>query len=372
MATTSNSGGFMNALRSPEGIAAATTGGLGLIEGILRSKGDAKQAAAEREMRMRELLNGIGRDEQANLFDRQRAYLDSTQMDPAAQARHLFSASALGDLAGRGATRVGPGGVQNPFRPSAQTQGFVGPEALAEHAARFYGAAGSINPAAARPDLSAMGFGQAGAARQGQVTGEIDAAGQQLAALNSQRRSDLLGSLQGGGQGPVTQNGPQLDGMNDQMRTSAAWQDWMRQQGEDPARVSLNDSQRRALQAHMAANGIQFGPGMEIDPAGNVNQDQGVSRYARTAGKIGLMAAPFALMAVPGLQGAGMAAMLGRAGASAGLGYLGGGARGAAVGAASSLGGDYFTRPRVPVPSPQAAPSPMPSPSPYTLPEPRR
>lgn len=73
----------------------------------------------------------------------------------------------------------------------------------------------------------------------------------------------------------------ELDRFNDQLRASAAWQNFMRANGIDLSRpVRLSDQQRKALQTQLQRSGIvTFGKGLEIDQAGNVNQDEGFSKY---------------------------------------------------------------------------------------------
>lgn len=205
---------FLDALMSPEGMAAAVSGGLGVGQAFLQNRSNAnlqrEQQVYDRQALLAQLLNGANADQQGDYLARQQAHMNTFAMNPVAQQRHLFTAGVLGDLAQRGPTRVGGGGVSNPFQTSAQTQGYVQPDALAEAASRFYGAAGALNPQATPADLSAMGFGQAGAARQQSVHDSINRSRNTINDLNTQRRSDLINMLQQGGQGQ--QGGPAPEG----------------------------------------------------------------------------------------------------------------------------------------------------------------
>lgn len=112
-------------------------------------------------------------------------------------------------------------------------------------------------------------------------------------------------------------NGRTLDQFNDQLRASQVWQDFMRRIGQNPARPHLSDQQRKQLQAELQRTGIQFAQGMEIDPAGNVNQDQHLGRNIAIGAGIGggALLSLFGLPGVfPGLLNSGGAA--GAAGAS--------------------------------------------------------
>lgn len=128
-----------------------------------------------------------------------------------------------------------------------------------------------------------------------------------------------------------TRNGIPLDRFNDALRESPAWQAFMRNAGYDvaagPQRIRLSDAQRRQLQGQLERAGFRFPSGMQIDPAGNVNQDQGVSAAVRN---------PWIM--VPVIAGATLATM-GAAGFGplAGLLSSGGSAAGAAGGAAAGV-----------------------------------
>ena len=126
-------------------------------------------------------------------------------------------------------------------------------------------------------------------------------------------------------------NGVTLNQFNDALRASPAWQAFMQRSGQNPASVRLSDSQRQALQRELEGAGMVFPRGMEIDPAGNINQDQGMSR---------LWANPWFRWSVIG--GAALATM-GAAGWGPLAGVMGGGGSGA-VASASSLTADTALR----------------------------
>lgn len=106
----------------------------------------------------------------------------------------------------------------------------------------------------------------------------------------------------------------------------------------------LNDKQRKQVQALVERDlGFQFPKGIEIDPAGNMNEDEGAVKQLK---KYGIPAAQIGLGVLTG----GMslpASMAINAGAGAGFGALkGGGLRGiltgAGLGAASAYGGNVL------------------------------
>ena len=310
-----NKNSFMNSLMSPEALAALGMGGLGFVSNMLSSRNDGKERQLDRDLEMRRLLAGIAGDDLVDQRTRQQLYLGSMGMDPVSQSRDLFSANLLRDIAGRGPQQIVPGqGNVNKFTPSESTMGFLSEGALAENAGRFYGAAGALDPNQARPDMSAMGFGPAGAAQQGRVDSTINDAAARHAASTQARRDALLGSIEGTG-GPSSGNA--VDAQGQQIVNP------------DPSRL-VWDPQRKAF----------------------VKKDDGGSKMG-TFGKILGMAAPFALMAVPGLQGAGIGMMAARAGASAGIGMATAKMQGAsgrqalangAINGGMSVGGDYFNR----------------------------
>jgi hypothetical protein len=79
--------------------------------------------------------------------------------------------------------------------------------------------------------------------------------------------------------GPIpTRSGLSLDAVNDALRASPAWQDFIRRKGQaGGARVKLSDADRRELETELARAGLVLPEGMNIDPAGNINEkNQGV------------------------------------------------------------------------------------------------
>ena len=132
-----------------------------------------------------------------------------------------------------------------------------------------------------------------------------------------------------------TDNGITLDQFNDQLRQTPGWAAFMQRAGFrlDGSPIRLSDSQRRALRSELERNGMRFERGMEIDQAGNVNQDQRI-----LSGRNILIAAGIAGAALTGFGAAGigpLAGMMGGGAAAAG----GGGAAAAAGGGAAAAGG---------------------------------
>lgn len=201
----SNRNGLLNSLMSPEAIAAIGMGGLGFASGIMGSRANASEGRLTREQHNRELLAAQSGDALEDMRLRQQGYMNTLQQDPVSQARALFSANMLRDLAGHGSSRVAPGqGVTNPFSVSPESMNFLSPDALADNASRFYSAAGSLDPNQQRPDLAAMGFGDAGAARQGGVDSTIQSAADRYEKLRRQQREDLLNTISTPSGGPLS------------------------------------------------------------------------------------------------------------------------------------------------------------------------
>lgn len=147
-------------------------------------------------------------------------------------------------------------------------------------------------------------------------------------------------------------NGRTLDAFNDQLRASSAWQTWMRARfGTDPdgatkRAVRLSDRQRKELRQYLAQNGVTLPDGMEVDPAGNVNQNHGFGKQLKKWGPIAAGAAVTAF-GIPGLMpgliggggtAAGSTATLGSTFGVPGLGAAGA-PGGALYGAAAPTGG---------------------------------
>ena len=135
----------------------------------------------------------------------------------------------------------------------------------------------------------------------------------------------------GAGLTTPTDNGIGLDRFNDLMRAGPLWQNFMARAGYGTpgnlaTTIRLTDNQRRALQAELQAAGVMFDPGMEIDPAGNVNQDQSIfgnNKWVRFA-IIGAAVAA-TVFGVPGLWGGFVGGGAGGAGATATVPMVGGG-----------------------------------------------
>lgn len=114
-----------------------------------------------------------------------------------------------------------------------------------------------------------------------------------------------------------TKNGVQLDSFNDTLRESPIWQKFMTSLGYDlsrPAPIHLSDDQRKALADQLRAAGVPITGPMEIDPAGNINQNQSPMKKMAIAAAIGGLA-------MTGLGAAGigpMAGMMGAGGAATG------------------------------------------------------
>lgn len=136
-------------------------------------------------------------------------------------------------------------------------------------------------------------------------------------------------------------NGVALDQFNDGLRASPAWQAFIQRSGFQPGgRIKLSDSQRQALQRELEAAGVRLPEGMNVDPAGNINQVAGVLKNRWV--QIGLgSAAALATMGAAGFGplagvlsgGGGGAAAAGGAGAA---GASGVGAAGTAAGVAGA------------------------------------
>lgn len=133
-----------------------------------------------------------------------------------------------------------------------------------------------------------------------------------------------------------SQNGLELDRFNDALRASPAWRQFISAQGFNPSGpIKLSGNQREALKRQLQSAGIQFPKGLEIDPAGNVNQDAGVSKIlGNKIVQIGLIAGASALT----LGAAGLGPLAGVMGgsSSAAAGTAAAGTTAAATGAGMS------------------------------------
>lgn len=74
---------------------------------------------------------------------------------------------------------------------------------------------------------------------------------------------------------------PQIDQFNLRLRGNPQYQAFLRSMGADPSGpLRLSDSQRRQAAAWVRRNVGDIGD-LEIDPAGNINQDEGFSRHRK-------------------------------------------------------------------------------------------
>lgn len=157
-----------------------------------------------------------------------------------------------------------------------------------------------------------------------------------------------------------TENGVALDQLNDALRRSPAWQRFMIQRfgtnPQDPTSanpiVRLTDNDRRLLQSEIERYIGPFPDGMEIDPGGNVNQNQGF--WAHWYFWVpALAAATIITMGVAGWGPlAGVLSAGGGGGAAAGVAAAGGGGAAAAAGtgagtAAAIVGAASAVVPRI-------------------------
>lgn len=133
-----------------------------------------------------------------------------------------------------------------------------------------------------------------------------------------------------------TDSGLTLDKVNDALRASPAWQDFMRRKGQLGGRVKLSDADRRELETVLATAGVPMPKGMNIDPAGNINEsNQGV--FQNKWVQAGLIAA--AAAATMGAAGFGPLAGL----LSSGGGAATGGTAAAATAAGTTAAGGAGT-----------------------------
>jgi hypothetical protein len=98
-----------------------------------------------------------------------------------------------------------------------------------------------------------------------------------------------------------------LDQFNASLRSSQFYQDWMRAHGIDITKpVGLTDSQRKAFRRDLEAIGVQFQGDLEIDKAGNMNQNEGFGKQLKRWGPIvgGAAALAFGIPAIVGAVGA--------------------------------------------------------------------
>lgn len=126
------------------------------------------------------------------------------------------------------------------------------------------------------------------------------------------------------------------------MQTNGVKDQWLRANGIDPSRpIKLSDAQRMAFQRYLESQGAVFPDGVEIDPAGNMNENEGFGKQLKKWGPLAAAAA-VSLFGIPGTPIAGLLGG-GSAGAAASAGGAAEGgvtvAPGAVVGPASAAGG---------------------------------
>lgn len=127
-----------------------------------------------------------------------------------------------------------------------------------------------------------------------------------------------------------------IDQFNDSLRQSQFYKDWMRAHGINlTGPIKLSDPQRKAFQRDLAAIGVGFDGGLEIDPAGNMNQNEGFGKQLKRWGPI-VGGAALAAFGIPGV----MPGLIG-GGATAGGGAAATAASGAASAAPAAAGGGF-------------------------------
>lgn len=124
-----------------------------------------------------------------------------------------------------------------------------------------------------------------------------------------------------------------LDQFNQSLRSSQFWRDWLRARGLNPdGPVKLTDQQRKQLQRDLAAIGVDS-KGLEIDPAGNLNQNEGFGKQAKRWGPV-VGGAALMAFGIPGV----MPGMFAGGGAAAGGAAAGGAGAATGAGVASAAG----------------------------------
>jgi hypothetical protein len=73
---------------------------------------------------------------------------------------------------------------------------------------------------------------------------------------------------------------PDINAWNEQWRSSPEYRQILASVGADPnGPLRLTDQQRKMVQAALEQSGVSFEGGLEIDPAGNLNEDEGWSKH---------------------------------------------------------------------------------------------
>jgi hypothetical protein len=134
----------------------------------------------------------------------------------------------------------------------------------------------------------------------------------------------------------------EIDAFNERLRANPDYQQFLAGLGVDISRpIKLSDDQREQAKHWLRQQGIALPGNLEIDTAANVNQNEGVGKWARdwrTYAAIGAGVTGLGALGVGPLAGA-----LGGAGSAAGAAGASAGASGAATGAAGAVGAGVST-----------------------------
>ncbi len=132
---------------------------------------------------------------------------------------------------------------------------------------------------------------------------------------------------------PNMQQG-QIDQVNQQLRANPQYREFLRSMGVNPdLPIKLSDKQRKQTAEWVRSNVGDIG-GLEIDPAGNINQDEGFSKHGKWIIPAAIGAATLGI----GAAGAGPLAGL----------FAGGGGSAAAGGGAAAAGSGVLASSAVP------------------------
>ncbi len=145
---------------------------------------------------------------------------------------------------------------------------------------------------------------------------------------------------------------PEVNQWNEGWRSSPAYAEILQSVGVDPSRpFQLSDQQRKQVAQTIEQKlGMQFPDGVEIDPAGNMNENEGFGKQAKKWGPI-VAAIAVTAFGIPGVMPGMLSGMGGAAGGAAGAmqsgqmvngvltGVGAGGAAGYAPAAAALAGG---------------------------------
>lgn len=192
--TASPSSRISEFLQSPAG-AATIAGGLGIAGGIANNRANAADSAAGRQQQLQMALGQTSDAIRSDNLSRDQSALNSTQLNPVKQQQDLFRASIMKTMAEHGAPQAQRGSV-TPAPNFSGSGRFLGDDALAGAASRFYGAAGSMSNTAPPADLSSMGFKTDTSGLQAGMNKGIQDARDSRTALNTQQRNDFAGAME--------------------------------------------------------------------------------------------------------------------------------------------------------------------------------